>query len=870
MKGWRATLASLAERLPRRAGPGLVCVGLVMALVFAPMFGAAERRADGYSALIDDVFAKRKWLTIYPPELQKRPRPIVAVSGVVLDRIPHFYHRSALWQDIHADDPSLWRIEGARVVGIEPSAHFIPGPFDLARMWQGEILFREGAEVQTVLETPDGGRLTLSPAVRVAEPAHLRVDLAQSGLVDGTQIVSFIKNGAEVATVRLIGLTPVLRFRAGAGADVCINGANILDLYDIRSGGATFDALNRRLQMGDTLALGVDCQEVVWTVRPVSHAMSYRTPTGARRYAPSGATLARALDQAMIGVRPATEDLNLTLSQALHERVGDLLAEQGQTIDAQQAFRAAATVMDASTGEILALASFPTRLDQLPSADRRKLSASTLIGRNHNFTRLPIGSVAKVPFSAAILEARPALHNLNIPGASDVRPGPKGPELAFETVLGVRIARAGDGWRETHELDRVDFDAFMELSSNRYASSLMLLGRTETPFVDDPGLPLPPAQRYQLAGEDGGALFERAFLPALSPRPEPGDQGYVMPDPGVDLSWRWPWVATMDRLFDLPMIGSDGAKDVAAQYDERVWSNLRSRHRKSGLSSLTAISPETERFAVGADRAIQDYLQLILGGARSRWTTIKVAEVFSRLVTGLEVRAALEPRLEAPTNLPIKPGVRQNLLHAMEQVVQGEHGTARALKKPVSALAGIAGARGETLRIFAKTGTPTVGLERQSKANRAVNALLDHGLAQIRRGRLKVGAASQARQMARALGSNRRAMEELAAHGVTANVVGDYMDDLNTRRTNLIGEDSVLPDQKDDHEAGVLAFTVARYRPEAPIRPHRALTVVINIQDRNSGGPNPAIELAGRMLKDGAFRRALFEDPEEVSDAQKP
>ena len=78
--------------------------------------------------------------------------------------------------------------------------------------------------------------------------------------------------------------------------------------------------------------------------------------------------------------------------------------------------------MDAKTGEVLALGTYPRDRSQLGARQAASLQPDPLIERNHNFARMPVGSVAKAPISLAILQANPELATLRIEPAQVLLP----------------------------------------------------------------------------------------------------------------------------------------------------------------------------------------------------------------------------------------------------------------------------------------------------------------------------------------------------------------------------------------------------------------------------------------------------------------
>jgi hypothetical protein len=96
----------------------------------------------------------------------------------------------------------------------------------------------------------------------------------------------------------------------------------------------------------------------------------------------------------------------------------------------------------------------------------------------------------------------------------------------------------------------------------------------------------------------------------------------------------------------------------------------------------------------------------VLGGSRSTWSAIKMAEVYSRIVTGRQVRARFTPTASPPpADLPMRnPQTRATVLDGLSRVVRS--GTAAWLGREFAGMG-----YGPDVALLGKTGTMKVAGE---------------------------------------------------------------------------------------------------------------------------------------------------------------
>ncbi len=868
----------------------LITIGVLASPMVLAELGRSSPRKDlhvatGYNQIVDEIFGKKGWLIGHRDD-DTDDRKVVTISRRIKSSIYAFYRNSFLRRDVQDDDPTRWRFQGRQVLGVDENAHSVAGPFAVGRLWRGDVLFRGAPRAETALQSATETLVLVPPAAgwRAEQPPPAPGE-ATPFTANGATVKPEAKrsqafrildeDGVLMASALLVGDAVVIRVESGAPGKVWVNQSELAPKAE--------RAVYRRLLPGQALRLmEVSGRQAQYVLSDSTFAISDFWPPDTRKPDPSNAPLATGIGDAMNRMtqqdadpdRWTSRDVKTTIDEAVQHDVQDSLAtycrKLRDEIPGAHTFRAAALVMDAKTGEILAAASFPSVAKDLTPAEQYSRPGRALLSRNHNFTRLPIGSVAKIPFSMAILNTFPYLSTLRITGAKGVK-GEEG--LGFDTLLGQRLEAK---LPEESPVGDIGFEDFIRTSSNKYGSALMLLASAPDPRAKGT---ISAGEGYRLDGTPHPMLPAGSFSTKVTPT----GVHFIRPSAGSAISGLR-WVTNLDTLFDIPHYagvggrGDPGRDEGDDVYDLASWRYLIGQRRDAPMRGFIDVAPERESFAMGVMRNLRnDYLQLILGGGRSRWTTVKVAEVFSRIVTGRAIKATLMLPAVAATAppLPFLQTPRDTLLRAMEQVWNAEGGTARRfLEPPILSLQKRVPA-GETLRVFAKTGTPTLERIPRSKSNEAVDELMglriinideESGLARVRR------AASQTKaDMIRALGDDPDARDVLAEYGVSAKQAVDHLTYVNTKRRDLLIRteegDGVGPDLKPERgDGGVIAFTMARFQGGNP-EPVRALTVVVNIQAKVPRGvglarPNPATEFAGEWLKRPPLGNLLFQDLE--------
>ena len=879
-------------------------------------------QAEGYNETVD-LFIRHQWLEFEQGRRRIGLSPKLPEDSAAVE----FFRKSYLEQDVAAwnnGDTSVFRIENGRIWGIDPNRHNILLPFSDLRQWHGELTYRPE-------DLHRGELIGRSNHIQLVGPIK---NVIMHGNEDGPETtVSHHRSSSRVTPVEaevinlfsdnpyrllgkahLIGDAILFNHRAAeSGVEISI------------SGEVVYRGNKSRLDSGDLLKLQ-------WTPpgKPRRYALlwagitgdapvlsSFRSINGRWRRTPDeveprfAADVLRSVNYAFqrrdrdgsLEIPKAlgldSLDLALTLDQTLQVEVQQLLRDYCNRLRDRHdpPFRGAVTVMDTLTGEILAMASYPETQD-LKGWTQSTDSRERLL-RNHNLARLPIGSVAKVIFAAGILQRAPVLAQLKIPGNEGGK---------VEQILGITLSsplKDHPVWGGPDE--RIDFEEFIEHSSNLYAVSLLTLANA----VDETGALLPPegerlgeSQRFWIGSR---YYTQRPGFRSLSLKPDPENPEQVVSRTIVTLEHE-PHVLALRELFDLDTtVKRPTEEDVPRRapgtgddvVDTTLWLPLLSRLYGDEIPRFHpfyGVSPERENLAYNLiDNYRTEYLSGILGGASSVWTNTKVAESFARLVTGLKVRQTLvrridfgfgeEPLEPTPETKDLEPlgldsGIRALLLRSMTKVT-GPEGTASALRGTVRDLDKRLRKEHDNARLafFSKTGSPTNVKFVPNGTAQTLNALISEGALHLGTdglmryrdagpidSALEVGGTNP---VLAALDQHPGDLSILRRHGASKRLVlwiGDTYNnsDEDVRQQLFERKGTVLTVTKRFRKeltsiGGAYVFTMGHYGTSGTpgdVLPQRSLTVAINIESQGNG-PTVAVPLA-KLLIDGVVGEALI------------
>ncbi|MBX7250272.1 MAG: hypothetical protein K1X35_14660 [Caulobacteraceae bacterium] len=853
----RAPATPARRGAPAWLAPGALAA-LLLAVVIAPALLAAVGRpassvyeARGYRTLVNELVAGRGWLKL---DTRAEPMRVIPSEWAPVDdpAFRAFLNGSYLAADMKKADASVWRVEegGTRVLAIRPDAHRILGPFATGRGWNGSLLYRGDRQATPVLVArATGAELSL-----VAQGESHAAAAAQTIALDGApprgaraaQRYAFTHDDETAAVVLRAGDQTLVQVFAAEGVSVMLEGRTLAP----REGAPLIVPMRPH----DTLGFRHDNRETRFDLDLADPAISRSLP-GRGRVRDAGLdSFARAAEGAM--GEGDDNRIQLTIDSGLQAAAQTALETRAERLRAGgPGFPAGVTLMDARTGEVLALGTYPRDRSQLSGRQAASLEPDPLIQRNHNFDRLPVGSVAKVPFSLAILQSNPSLATLRLQPAqvralSTDRDKTK---RSFRELLGVDIGM--DIEDHVTAEGGLDFRSFLEKSSNKYAAALMLLA------LGDGSAMAGASEPWSLDGQTRGGPPALAILRG-APR---GPYGLV-PRPRRDVAVGW--AGQLPALFAVRAEGD--ASGEASAFDTGAWGRMGLERRER----FAAASPEIEDFGLSDIGDIgPDYIMSILGGARGRWTTVKMAEAFSRIVTRRPVRsqfvAGARP-VAAGERLAIRDEAWRPVMEGMAAVA-GPGGTGHALgeaaPRPLDATLEV--------RLFAKTGTPNLDrFGARTQANAALARYVERGCplawrrgvglylpqAGLRAGRDKVFDAVKRLGARCHDGKPELVVQEVIRLNALGRARGGAIPGLTLANGQVMG----IPTEAVSYSGigHAVAVVAGLYRSGAPDdQPIRALSMVVNLQQRTEADKTPAVGVATRLLCDPAVRAWLIGGP---------
>ena len=359
--------------------------------------------------------------------------------------------------------------------------------------------------------------------------------------------------------------------------------------------------------------------------------------------------------------------------------------------------RASCTIMEATSGRILATASVGKKQDE----------------SNQNFRLHPVGSSTKIFMAAAAAHNYPDLLSL------ELAPHPPGEEknlLGYDLKEGYKLRLHSPFVGESGV---TDFPAYIAKSCNRYHAVLMTLSLAKdnvsaTGKQNDlySGIAM---NQNTIDSSNGGIYLAGNAIdrqPDLSYFVSPSNQG-TLECTNLESS---ELALNLERMFDVKRKFYEGSGDF---FSPDPWNILFARlglqQRPDLYPAFYSIMPETVNlgFNLNIDFRL-DFISILFGGATNRWNNIRLAEATSRLVTNQKVRARFVEKiteggreLQEPATiepLGLNPEVHTQILRGMEGVaVPG--GTAGDLYPLLQSLKEKAPAE-YAMEFYGKTGTP--------------------------------------------------------------------------------------------------------------------------------------------------------------------
>lgn len=680
--------------------------------------------------------------------------------------------------------------DDCRLRGVNPTVHRIVLPFSSPIRWLGSVVYR-GAGSQAQLRST-GRAITLSrpeTAVAARQEATTRVGEEREVIEEGSVLLHYAGGrGQPAARVFPVGDETVVGNRSRRNRPERVNVLGhplpVGRLARLESGDWLHLEAESPRKVAETFVyVGGQALGAASRMRLVNDRYTRTTDDPRLGLLPAGPgdevlyldAIAGGVEGALAALpekraRALAEgfDLQLTLdrkvqlalSNAFHTAVAAVQAEHPG-----KPFGAGMTVLDAKTGDLLALATYPWEEDlaDLPVADdaeRRRLLA------NQNLRLHPIGSAGKPFFFAAIAHAFPFLLDLVI--------DPYSPDPAERTLLQCELPK---GYRIPEGSGApVDFRTALQISSNRYTvelGALALAAATGRMKGTAEAIPRDPAVAWPRPGKTSGIRL--AGRP-LDYAPDLG--GYVFAETGAPEepeSTAAERCASLDKFEQVPFRAPLERLTGAATYwgvdplrlPERSTRSQLERAYRTNRYDLRLLSPLLTHLFQGADEDQQwkiraatqefspervnlafnqvtqlreDFVTLLLGGGTSLWTNVQLAEAMSRLVTGRAVEARLvhgvlprkaghaapppePPRPPAPeiSARELRPEARAAVLEGLARVGR-PGGTAGAMEAGVRPLRALF--PDSRIDLYSKTGSPVLESPVPAALGRALDRLV--------------------------------------------------------------------------------------------------------------------------------------------------
>jgi len=394
--------------------------------------------------------------------------------------------------------------------------------------------------------------------------------------------------------------------------------------------------------------------------------------------------------------------------------------------------RASVTVLDAFSGDVLALASYPNRPEQiarfayLSEGERRRLLA------NQNFARHPIGSAGKPLWMAAILNQYPFLASFTVQ--------PHARTDSYKTVIGYPLT---SGYEEhAHLGNRIGIDRALAVSCNKFMIDL-----ATTALAIDPGwggqdrvarvgdaiglsaAAMPTGDQFSICGQVANKIpvLDRHLrgaetLTFMDQNPIFAQMANIAgvrihedlaPEKALAASQQ-PSDRDFRRMYQTARFHAVPWLDVITPLDNR---SRRPEGHRLIQAQFAAIAPEAVNLAINTLNGFRSrWVNMLLGGDSSVWNNVQLAEAVSRLVTGRDLRARLVSRFGSNVSAAARPHfldgfderARRPVLAGMQRVITDRDGTGARLRDLPQRLA--AAFPGYHAYVFGKTGTPAVDL----------------------------------------------------------------------------------------------------------------------------------------------------------------
>jgi hypothetical protein len=379
--------------------------------------------------------------------------------------------------------------------------------------------------------------------------------------------------------------------------------------------------------------------------------------------------------------------------------------------------RVAFTILRGTTGEVLAMSSWPRAASTgawsartvsvggrswiereppfgwLSTSAPRPLASRHAV--DHNFAAIEMGSSAKPFWATAALTIHPNLDRLLW-----IRNGEcdrvAGTRCYERRMFGVDV---GKGW-QVHAVPRwIDFNTYLAASDNRYHTRLGMLALAR---ADGNGIIVSDGRGVSRSGRESltGAPVAWDRYPAL-----PDAMGNTRDKPQVLEHLEEQRLALLMRDLFGVRSGISPAEGDLRRYNVAFWSGDESDDLRTSeaLEPLAAVSPEAVDLRLNRVTTMRDFIAILLGGGTSRWSNIGAAAAFSswameRPVIGHIIAGVQAKPLASRTAAYDKDAIAaaEKLRAGLQRVLND--GTAMPIRPQLQAIR-------QRYSVYAKTGT---------------------------------------------------------------------------------------------------------------------------------------------------------------------
>lgn len=826
--------------------------------------------AEGYTEAISSYIAP---ILIYNPNPDPTRGELVVSLPEAARKDPQiqaFLDNSYLRKDLSANDPRIWDIQNGDVKGVDPNAHNISLPLHPPKFWKGNIRTKSKTKRKWVVAVEGPRNRSTLHISQISRPfgasnvASYALGTSRSASLKGERI-DVVKSGNVAARLFLIGDVPVVRTGDDENFEIYLDSQGINSGkagYFLMPAGVALSVVQNSRQLARFVSLGV--------LGLTNNLSTYGALTGRARVSDTekvakiieqdmGILVGQAYDTLGDSSRDLaieTMDIDTSIDPDLHSLVQEKLRKVVSDINrklqdkdvVRRGWPASITVMNALNGEILAVASMP---EEAASSS----VGSRLAEQNHNFINYSVGSVSKPILAAPIIDTRPSLidYFVNI-------------KSSYEQYIGCSEMSTPV---KDHISGAVGLKLGMSKSSNIYFANLMMMG------LSDPNVPLDVnSENWSCRKNENEIRTPKIAKKYMVKDIRPA---YVHElDPAKTLAQGILWDGELRNLFDVRYEALDRV-GLDPYYEKRVWAGAFEHiadiwgddapysidatalfSREASKYAFRRLSPEVVNIGLNSMNAggiRSDYVSLVLGGGRSRWNNVKVAEIFSRLVTGTKVAARLTPieddaprpesmlgpscqkaRLKYTAEQPdgkLCPEVRSALLRGLaETAVSGTGWRLSQLpwgkRSSAGSSAFVIGDR--QIVLYAKTGTPQIPTQEFSRLNGIFRLLGEERVLHynLRSGYLDIAIGGQkftpteniaCKSLEALLGDpNSREFANITNYGITPQLVAEKIcqinsGDLQHRRNKIVADQTGkvlgLPASVDNHRLGKAFAVVA-------------------------------------------------------------